>query len=414
MWAWAGLVGALVVVGGCAKPGVVSGGGVTGERPLLMWEVRREGIETSHLFGTCHVGVSADELLPMARRGALSEADWFVMEMDPGSLVKWMMEGRGAAAEGERLPDLVGEQRWGEALDRLGAREVEEQVATMHPFFALQMLASHVQANERGAKAGGTMLQGSVDLELRTLAMLEGVPNAWLETIDAQLDVFSALTAEDYAEALDSLGEPGGAAKAQGVQMALADRCRTGDVAGLEEVIAQSESENRDFAYKLLGERNRRWVDVLEEQFAKGSSFVAAGVAHFVGEGSVIASLRERGYTVNRLSGRTVPAVPLVRATVDDVGEWGARHLPAAVCSAELPLQKCLEFSDSECAQAVQVAARECVDVVEGVVGRRVRAEDWPAARSAVGRCVGAMVMLPRLDEVRTDLPECAAMAGGG
>ena len=43
-------------------------------RPLLLWEVSRDGLPSSWLFGTCHAGVLLEESLPDARRELVEQA----------------------------------------------------------------------------------------------------------------------------------------------------------------------------------------------------------------------------------------------------------------------------------------------------------------------------------------------------
>lgn len=51
----------------------------------------------------------------------------------------------------------------------------------------------------------------------------------------------------------------------------------------------------------LLLARNEKWVPKLEALFAEGKVFVAVGAGHLVGEHSVVAMLRQKGYVVERV-----------------------------------------------------------------------------------------------------------------
>ena len=51
----------------------------------------------------------------------------------------------------------------------------------------------------------------------------------------------------------------------------------------------------------LLTQRNRAWEAALFPQIQEGNAFVAVGLGHLLGEGSVLASLAARGYTIERL-----------------------------------------------------------------------------------------------------------------
>jgi len=52
----------------------------------------------------------------------------------------------------------------------------------------------------------------------------------------------------------------------------------------------------------LLTERNAKWAKKLDERLhGAGTSFVAVGMAHLAGPGSVIDDLSKLGYTVTRI-----------------------------------------------------------------------------------------------------------------
>ena len=64
----------------------------------------------------------------------------------------------------------------------------------------------------------------------------------------------------------------------------------------------------------MLLERNRAWIPELVPQLEEGRAFVAVGLGHLLGEGSVVALLREQGYEVRRMGGsERPPARPSLR-----------------------------------------------------------------------------------------------------
>src|SRR3569623_517295 len=52
----------------------------------------------------------------------------------------------------------------------------------------------------------------------------------------------------------------------------------------------------------LLFSRNASWVPELEQLHASDGGFVAVGAMHLIGKRSVLDLLRQRGYTVTRLT----------------------------------------------------------------------------------------------------------------
>jgi len=58
-----------------------------------------------------------------------------------------------------------------------------------------------------------------------------------------------------------------------------------------------------DWYQRLLVDRNKKWVDLVINEYIKGDEnyFVIGGAAHFTGEDSVISMLRNKGYEVKRV-----------------------------------------------------------------------------------------------------------------
>ena len=56
--------------------------------------------------------------------------------------------------------------------------------------------------------------------------------------------------------------------------------------------------------------RNRAWLERLLPELRRGGAFVAVGLAHLVGEGSLLALLRAEGLVIERVTGDGGLAVP--------------------------------------------------------------------------------------------------------
>ncbi len=77
---------------------------------------------------------------------------------------------------------------------------------------------------------------------------------------------------------------------------------RTGDQRAMTESLAEEKARGPGSYDLLLTSRNAKWVPQIETML-KGdqTTFVVAGAAHFTGPDSVIAMLRQRGFTVDRV-----------------------------------------------------------------------------------------------------------------
>jgi uncharacterized protein YbaP (TraB family) len=92
--------------------------------------------------------------------------------------------------------------------------------------------------------------------------------------------------------------------------------CRTGDDSLFAKILEQEREDYPGLAEKfdqqLLGDRNRRWMPRLDVLFQKEPTFVAVGAGHMCGNEGLLNLLRERGYAVTQLWGRTQVAHRLV------------------------------------------------------------------------------------------------------
>jgi uncharacterized protein YbaP (TraB family) len=83
---------------------------------------------------------------------------------------------------------------------------------------------------------------------------------------------------------------------------ALADAWKNGDAATVERIVLQDLRQEPRMYERLLVERNRTWLPLIEELFARpGRAFVVVGAAHLVGPDGLLALLKARGYAVEQL-----------------------------------------------------------------------------------------------------------------
>ena len=67
-----------------------------------------------------------------------------------------------------------------------------------------------------------------------------------------------------------------------------------------EELLAGRSSLFEKWEDALI-ERNKNWIPVIEKSLESGTSFIAAGVSHFIGEDSVLELLEDRGFSIDRI-----------------------------------------------------------------------------------------------------------------
>ncbi len=162
----------------------------------------------------------------------------------------------------------------------------------------------------------GVSSGAGVEVALLARAKRQGKPLAALETPQQQLGFFAGLPVDDQVAMLDStLADIPDAAAQVATMVALWQK---GDVDRIASDFASEARASPVLHEVLLAGRNRAWVDFLASEMARpGRSFLAVGAGHFGGPDGLLALLKAKGLTVERLPGPVVvqaPAPPKVRA----------------------------------------------------------------------------------------------------
>lgn len=258
-------------------------------KPLL-WKAERDGI-TSWLFGTIHLGVSADSQLPEVVFERLNESRAFAMEADttdPGLALAMRR------TDGGSLRSDLGPAHWKKLEDAIGAR-LAQSFEGMKPFAVMTVLATR-----------DLPMTLPMDRVLLERAEAAGKPIHYFEKAVDQIAMIDPwMSANDIKALLDNRD----AAKA--LTLKLLETYKAGDDAGLSAMfddqtmwLAAGRKPELFPAYldAILGRRNRAWVPQIEKLHAEGGAFVAVGAGHLVGPNNVIALLSERGFTVTRVT----------------------------------------------------------------------------------------------------------------
>jgi uncharacterized protein YbaP (TraB family) len=265
----------LLLVVSCARPSCPppAYAGLEDGRPFV-WEVsgpRGQGV----LFGTLHAAARGD--VPDAALDRLRDARLLVTEIPP--LERKRVEPLTRLPPGQDLAALLGEPAWSELRGALSGVLREDELRRARPWYAMSLLTA--------AMVDGPEV--SMDAALLDVARRRGTPLSFLETPEEQLAALGeAVTAEDLRQAL---------AERKGMRCAVHDLVaayRSGDARAVRAALAG------DAEARLLTARNQRWVPVIEELLGD-APFIAVGVSHLVGEGSLPALLEARGYTVTRV-----------------------------------------------------------------------------------------------------------------
>jgi len=374
-------------------------------RPLTLWQVSREGLPASYLFGTCHAGVSVQEALPADQGALLTGASKFVMEVDPATMDPAVMQARLMLPEGKKLSEMLGAELWAELAETFQLGPAAEAFDGMHPFALLGFVISNL-ANETAERESKVPM----DFTLSHMAAEAGVAQGFLETLDQQLDLFLNWPMDEMIKALEDLTGPDALEEMKAELDAVLEVCRSGDESGL--MALREESDDAGWEQRLLVERNKQWIPKLEEFFAGGSTFVAAGAGHMFGDDSVVELLRARGYTVERMRGVTSapPQGPPAAAG------GGGDTLPltfligqvesqaaATLCSENMVPVQCHGVTPEKCRAILTQAVQQCASDLN--LPAEVTQEDLLGTVQQLGPCVVPQFskLLPPEQEERTE-----------
>lgn len=249
------------------------------------------------LFGTAHELPQGVRWRGTRVNAAFAAADEIVTETDTSPP---------AIAEYQRLASALGTLPAGQTLferistedrARLGriarASSLQpEQFTQVRPWLAALQL-SFAQESGRGQQR-----ENGVETVLVADAQTRGKRLSFFETPAQQVHFLADLAPADetrfFSVTLRQIETEGSSADQLNAQWA------RGDTRELNaQLDAQMREAGRAVYAALITNRNRRWADEVERRLhGSGKIFVAVGAAHLVGDGSVVALLRQRGISV--------------------------------------------------------------------------------------------------------------------
>lgn len=267
-----------------------------------LFEIRR-GDRIAYLFGTVHVGKPGFPPLEPDTARAFAQAGTLAVEIDirdTGALAAALRR-YGVLSGGDTLARRLDKSTMARLNAILAKFGVPPQaVAGLKPWMVANLLISVALERSGYSAANGT------EIFLLRQASETAKPVVALESAAYQMSLFDRLSAAEQAtylkETLDQL-ENGKALDRAARMLDAWNRADSESVLRL----AREELEEKTFSarfaqHELLNRRNpemaARIVDMLKE---KEPAFVAVGMLHLLGEGSVPELLRKRGIEVRKI-----------------------------------------------------------------------------------------------------------------
>lgn len=273
------------------------------------WRVARAGAPQSWLYGTIHSTEAAARGLIQEAAAAREAARVVMVELTAEEQAR--MEDRIArdidfilADEPLALERHLGPEALATARERLGARGMSlEQARMLKPWLMLSLLSIPV-CEMQALAAGATVLDQRIAAE----AAAAGQPVLGLETYEEALGSFDAVQPAEMTDLVVDAFR--GLASEEDLRRTLESLYSDGQIAAVltfnawysRAVLGNDRAEEslRALEEAILVARNRLWLDRLLPELEEGGVFAAVGALHLIGEGGLVALLREAGWTVTR------------------------------------------------------------------------------------------------------------------
>ena len=254
---------------------------------------------TVYLAGSCHVLRASDHPLPAEFFSAYSDSRKIILEASLGDMEKpEYLEKLMAAAtysDGTTLKQHLSSQAYSKAEAFCRERNYPlEQYQSFRPWmFAMTLTMSEM------SKIGAESNNG-VDYFFNERAQKDRKMAGSLETVDQQIGFLTmmdnSMSNEQIIETIDELKQ----INTKGPE--ILNAWKNGDEAKIE-ALNLNELKNYPKLYQvLILDRNKKWINEIDGYLnSPVNTMVIVGVAHLVGDNSVVDLLRKRGYKVVKL-----------------------------------------------------------------------------------------------------------------
>ena len=263
-----------------------------------VWVVKSSQ-STVYLAGSCHVLRVSDHPLPTEFFSAYQDSRKIIFEAPLGDMEKpeYLEKLMRAAtySDGTTLKQHLSSSAYSKAEDFCKERNYPiEQYQSFRPW----MLAMTLTMSEM-ARIGAESNNG-VDYFFNEKALKDRKIMGSLETVDQQIGFLTlmdtSMSNEQIAETIDELKQ----IKTKGPE--ILNAWKNGDEAKIE-ALNLNDLKNYPKLYQtLILDRNKKWISDIEGYLDSSvNTMVIVGVAHLVGDNSVVDLLRKRGYKVVKL-----------------------------------------------------------------------------------------------------------------
>lgn len=266
-----------------------------------VWQVSKGG-DHIYIGGTVHILPPSEFPLPEEFNQAYQKSDAIFLETklpdQNDSAFQMKMMQQVSYPNGKTIADAIStstEKQLSTYLSGLGMQL--PMVEKFKPGFLMTMFAM--------LEAQRAQLSGEgVDIFYSKQAKNDKKPIGYLESVEFQLDMIARLGEGDEDRFIKSNLKQMKGFKKQ--FSGLLSAWRAGDEEQLYQLGVKPMSDDPKTIKTLLTDRNQNWIPKIEAMFSRNgknseTEFVLVGVAHLVGDKSVLSLLKAKGYKVEKL-----------------------------------------------------------------------------------------------------------------
>lgn len=264
----------------------------------FLWAVRHAGAPPTYLVGSLHVLTPDYYPLPKALEQAFATSKVLIAEVDLDELTNPMtalsLVGKAMIMDGKTLDQIISPELYKQVAAR-GEKAGIPVIALQHmkPWMAAVSLAAPV------LKQAGFNTELGVDKHFFDKAKSAGLERRALETVAYQFDRLDQMSPALQEAMLKSVLADLDTEISQ--VKTIAQAWSRGETSTIERLMLGALLESPELYQRLLVERNKNWVAPVEQCVQqKTRCFVVVGAAHLVGPHSLVALLKQKGYSVEQ------------------------------------------------------------------------------------------------------------------
>jgi uncharacterized protein YbaP (TraB family) len=258
----------------------------------LLYEVKKDGFQTTYLYGTIHLIPDSLFLFTKKLKKIISQSDEMIFEItdfsDNESLTKMLK------SESNSF-DIFSKVQQDSVLN-WGAQLIDSDTASFRRIFEYLKPINLLQLPTMKALQEHAV---SVDLALMKFADEKGIVKSELETVAFQLELLNDLPDSVLAEMILSAMRQ--SKDSDQLQAKLLHLYQIQDIEGLANLLNESD-ETSAFLDDLIGKRNNKWLPKIIEKSKNKSCFVAVGAGHLGGKDGLISLFQQAGFIVSPIT----------------------------------------------------------------------------------------------------------------